>query len=316
MNPGGQQMTRRQCLTLLAGAGVAALSPKPCRAEKGGNLLCLGISINTLAGVNVDDARAAYLALINEYDSGHGGEVSAEVVPGAFISSADLTQDVRQGTVQCFCVTALEYAKLADLVDPEVLVLQDYLADGIEYVVLVQNNSPFKKIGDLRGAQMLLHRDRDTVLVPSWLEVMLAADSLPGLERFFGSMLSRDKLNQVVLPVFFHHADAACVTRRNWDTALELNPQLGRNLHILAVSPRLIPIAIAFRRKCNSTGRKLLVDSMVNLTNTAAGRQMAALYQTNRFVQRPTSVMQTTLELIRQSERLSAQQTGLRKGHS
>jgi ABC-type phosphate/phosphonate transport system substrate-binding protein len=316
MNHFSEQVTRRQCLALLAGASAAALAPKPCRAENNRNLLRLAISTDTLEGVNTDDARASYLALINQYNSVQGGKVSCEVVPGVFISSSEILRDVRQGTVECFGVTAVEYAKLIDLVDPEALVLQDYLADGIEYVLVVHRNSSFKKVADLRGAQVLTHRHRDLVLAPYWLETMLAGINLPRSDRFFGSISSRDSISQVVLPVFFRRADAAILSSRSWATAVELNPQLGRDLQIATVSPRVVPIAIGFRRNCNPIGRKLLLDSMLNVTNTIQGRQMAALYQANGFVRRPVSIMTGTLAIVWESERLLAQPPGIRKGHS
>ena len=203
-----------------------------------------------------------------------------------------------------------------DLSDPDLLVLQDYLADGMEYVLLVHTSSPFKKIADLRGAQILSHLHRDMVLLPAWLDTMLAAGNLPAADRFFGGNTPQDKVNQVVLPVFFRRADGALLARRSWDTAVELNPQLGRDLRPLAVSPKVIPIAIAFRRNCNPIGRKNLVDSMVSLSTMIAGQQIAALYQSRQFVLRPASVMKGTLELVHQFERVSAQQARSRRGPS
>jgi hypothetical protein len=290
--------------------------PKLCRAENDRNILRLAISTDTLPGVNIDDARAAYLALINQYNQGQGGKVSAEVVPGVFITSAEIMRYVRQGIVESFGVTTVEYKKLIDFIDPETLVLQDYLADGIEYVLLAHRNSSYKQLADLQGAQILAHHHRDMVLMPAWLQTMLAANNLPQPERFFGEIQPRESIIQVVTPVFFRHAGAACLVRRSWEMAVELNPQLGRDLFILKASPRIIPIAIGFRHGCSVIGRKLLLDSMLNLANTTAGQQMAALYQCNKFVQRPASVMKGTLEMIGQSERLSAPHSDSRRGHS
>jgi len=307
-----QRMTRRQCLVLLAGAGTAALAPEFCRAENEIKLLRVGVSTETLAGANINDARAAYQVWISEITLEFGHR-TAETVPGVFISSQDLIRGVRQGMIDCFGVTALEFTEVSELADPDVLVLQDYLADGIEYVLLVHSGSRFDKLADLRGAQVLTHFHRDMVLLPAWLSTMLAANNLPAPERFFGSIEARDALNQVVLPVFFRRADASCLARRSWETAVELNPQLGRDLRALEVSPKIIPIAIGFRRGCNANGRKMLLDSMLTISNSAAGRQISALYQARGFVARPTSVMKGTVEMVRQFERLSAQQAGSRK---
>jgi hypothetical protein len=306
-------MTRRQCLALLAGAGTAALAPELLRAGNESKLLRVAVSVETLAGANINDARAAYQVWISEITHEYE-HPTAEPVPGVFIPSQELIRGIRQGTIDCYGVTALEFTEVAELTDPDALVLQDYLADGMEYVLLVHSSSRFNKLGDLRGAQVLTHFHRDMVLLPAWLSTMLAANNLPAPERFFGNLDSRGTLNQVVLPVFFRRADGACLARRSWETAVELNPQLGRDLRALEVSPKIIPIAIGFRRGCNANSRKLLVNSMLTISNSAAGKQISALYQARGFVARPTSVMKSTVEMVRQFERLAAQQTGSRNG--
>jgi len=309
------QLTRRQCLALLAGAAGSTLVPGFCMAESDRNFLRVAISIETITGANINDARAAYRVWFDEVERQTGGAV-AEVVPDVFIPSEKLVQDVRQGTVQCYGITALEYAKLADLSDPDFLVLQDYLADGMEYVLLVHNSSSFKKIADLRGAQIVSHLHRDMVLLPAWLDTMLAAANLPTAGRFFGSNTLHDNVNQVVLPVFFRRVNGACLARQSWETAVELNPQLGRDLRPLAVSPRIVPLVIGFRRNCNAIGRKNLIDSMLSLSTVIVGQQIAALYQSRRLVMRPASVMKGTLELVQRFERVSAQRARSQRGSS
>jgi len=312
MDTSSNQITRRQLLTLLAGAAAATLAPELCRGENDRKLLRVAISTDTLAGANINDARASCKVWINEMSLA-SGHLTAEAVPEVFIPSEELIRDVRQGTVDCFGVTALEFAKLANVIDPAFVVLQDYLADGMEYVLLVHSSSPFKKVADLRGAQILSHLHRDMVLLPVWLGTMLAAANLPPTEHFFGSLSPRENVNQVVLPVFFRRADGALLARRSWEMAAELNPQLGRDLRPLAVSPKLIPIVIGFRRNCNPERRTLLIGSMVHISSVVAGRQIAALYQSSGFVVRPTSAMKGTLEMVDQFERASAKQTGTRK---
>ncbi len=228
------------------------------------------------------------------------------MVPEIFLPSEEMIRGVRQGTIECFGVTTLEFEKVADLVDPDSLLLQDYLADGMEYVLLVHNNSAFKKVADLKGAQLLTHFHRDMVLAAAWLGTLLAANNLPQPEHFFGSEKLTDNLNQAVLPVFFRRADAACLARRNWETAVELNPQLGRDLRALAISPRIVPISIAFRRGCSMEGRRVLIDSILKVASLTAGQQIINLYQSRGFIVRPTSVMNGTLEMVRQFERVSA----------
>ena len=315
MDVSNKKFNRRQCLTLLGAAAVSMQTPGFCWGESDRKILQMAVSTDTLAGTNINDAQAAYQTLISEY-SREAGTVTAKTGPGVFIPSEDLIRGVRQGTIDCVGLTALDYAKVLDCVDPDLLVVSDYLANGIEYVLLVHNSSPFKKVADLKGAQIVSHLHRDMVLLPAWLDTMLAAVNLPMADRFFGSNTLQDKVNKVVLPVFFRRADGACLARRSWDTAVELNPQIGRDLRPLAVSPRIVPIAICFRRNCNPEGRKMLLGSMLRLSSTTAGQQMAALYQTRGFIVRPVSIMKSSLEMVHQFEHISSQSPHSRKGES
>ena len=95
---------------------------------------------------------------------------------------------------------------------------------------------------------------------------------------------------------------------------MELNPQLGRDIRILAVSPKVIPIVFGFRRNTNAHLRQALIDAIEHISTIAGGQQIVALYQSSGFVVRPFSVMKSTLEMVRKYDRLMTQQAGLSKG--
>lgn len=272
--------------------------------------LRLAISVETLIGANINDARAAYRVWISEAFR-QAGNVPIEIAPEIFVPSVQILREIRQGAVDCFGINALEFAKVIDLTDPDDVLLLSYLASGIEYVLLVHRNSPFCRLEDLHGAQIATQLNHDMVLLPAWLDTMLAARSLPAAAHFFPRLTDCEKLSQALLPVFFRRLDGACVARRNWDTAVELNPQLGRDLWPLAVSPPVIPCGIGVRRGSNPAAVKIFIDSMLRLSGEPEGRQILALYQATGFVVRPLSVLNETLEMVRQHERVSG---GARKG--
>jgi ABC-type phosphate/phosphonate transport system substrate-binding protein len=296
-------LTRRQMLRLMAGGAAALLSPRLALADDG--LVTVAISQETLGGANINDARAAYKIWTQEVTR-HLGSVHAIISPQIFLPSDELLRDVRAGTVDCYGITALEYMKIADVTDPGFILLQDSLADGMEYIVVVHAQSPYRSLADLRGTQMIAHHHPDLVLAPAWLETTLSAGSLPPAQKFFANISSRDNINQVALPVFFRRVDAACLARRSWDTAVELNPQLGRSLRILAVSPKLVPIFVAFRRHCSDAGRAALIDAIRNITAFAAGQQIVALYQSHSFVVRTSAILKTTVDMLTDYQRFLA----------
>ncbi len=313
MGKSGKQFSRRRSLMMLAGSIASILASATSLHADDRRTLRLAISADTLAGANVNDARAAYLVWLREVARLYPVQ-TATVVPEVFLPSGELIRDIRQGSLDCYGVTAPELAKVVDLTEPNSLVLQDYLADGMEYVLLVHHNSSFKKLADLHGAHLLSHLHRDMVLLPAWLGTTLASGGLPQPEHFFASHTMNDKINQVVLPVFFRRVDAACLSRRDWDTALELNPQLGHDLFPLLVSPKVIPIGFGFRRNTSPDARQALISSILSVSTFTAGQQIVDLYQSRAFLIRPISTMNTTLEIVRQFEHLSGQSFGSRKG--
>jgi ABC-type phosphate/phosphonate transport system substrate-binding protein len=292
---------------------AAALAPTRGLGAGDQHPLRLAVSTEMLAGANVNDARTAYRIWIREI-SDFTGTQSAETVPEVFLSSEELIKAVRNDEIDCYGLVAPELAPILDVTAPDPIVLQDSLVEGIEYVLLVHNNSTFKKLSDLRGAQIVSHLHRDMVLLPAWLGTTLASNGLPMPERFFGSQRQSDKINQVVLPVFFHRLDAACVSRPNWQTAIELNPQLGRDLRPLIVSPAVIPTGFFFRKNTKAESRDALIKSIQATATLAAGRQIMDLYQSGGFAIKTMAAMKPTLEMVRQFERLSGLQAGLRKG--
>ena len=306
-------MTRRQYLATMASDAAAFLCPHICFSESQPIPLRVAISIATLEGANVEDARAAYRVWLAQLSREFGLRVAVPV-PEIFIPSEELMDDVRQNTIDCYGITALELAKIAAWTDPNSLVLQDDLADGLEYVLLVHNGRPYRMVRDLRGKHIVTHRAREMVLLPAWLSLLLAVNHLPPPEEFFASNTARDKVDEVVLPVFFGSVDAGCVARRDWEMAVELNPQLNRDLRVLAISPKIIPILFAFRIGTRAQERQVLIQSVLRINSITAGQQIVAMYQSHGFTTRPMSVMAGTLDFVRAYDRLLLQQSGAPHG--
>ena len=298
-------MTRRQFAHLLAGFGAYLTLPGMARLHGQDRRMRVAVSAETLAGANINDARAAYRVWGEELQRGLG-ITRTDLVPDVFIPSEQMIQMIRAATIDCFVLTAWEYAKVADVLDTDWVLVEDYVADGLEYLLVVHNASSFKTIEDLRGSRFTVHHHRDTVLLSAWVSLLLASSGQGPMENFFSSTISRDNMTQVVLPVFFHRADAAGLTRRAFDVAAEMNPQLGRDLRILAVSPKLIPIVFCFRRGCRTEDVQQFKDAVVKFKTLTAGQQVLQIYQSSGFTPKHGSSMKPTLDLVRQYERLEA----------
>jgi ABC-type phosphate/phosphonate transport system substrate-binding protein len=298
-------MTRRQFATLLAYLTAGTALSRLHAEQKDEPMTWVGVSADTLAGANLNDARAALRVWQQELQRTLGLK-RTDFIPDIFVPSAQMVQMIRQGKVDCVLLTAFEYAQVADLLDSDWVGVEDYVDEGLEYVLVVHRASGFNRVSDLRSKQLIVHRHRVTSLLMAWVNTLLNANGLPWADHFFSSQLSRDSVQKVILPVFFRQADAAALAKRDLELAGELNPQLSADLRTLAVSPQLVPLAFFFRRGCKTEDKQRFKDSLVKLKTVPAGQMVMELYQTRGFTLQAGSIMKGTVELMQRYERIFA----------
>ena len=79
----------------MAAMAASALAPRLSWAESQRSVLRVAISVETLAGANVNDARAAYRVWLQEVTYQSGAR-TADTVPEIFIPSDDIIRYIRQ----------------------------------------------------------------------------------------------------------------------------------------------------------------------------------------------------------------------------
>lgn len=286
----------------MAGAGLSLALPPFALADQGkARSFRIGVSLDTLAGANVNDARAAY-KVWGQHVSKYLLPLKAEILPDMFVESAEMQRLIRGGLVDGFAITSWEYAKVLDHLDRSTVLLDHESAEGVEYLLVTHKASGIEKLEDLRYKPLVVHHNSLGILQNAWLSLQLAERGMPGPEQFFGGISQTDALNKVVLPVFFRATPAALLTRTAFNTAMELNPQLGRDIKVLAMSQKVTPMAFSFRRDVLPEDRNIFLQTLVKLKNTPEGLQILQLYHTRGYEERPGSVMGPTLEMIRQYE--------------
>jgi ABC-type phosphate/phosphonate transport system substrate-binding protein len=137
-----------------------------------------------------------------------------------------------------------------------------------------------------------------------WLEELLGKQALAPPEMFFSRVTPVIKTSQTVLPVFFHQSDACVVTRQGFALMGELNPQVTKQLRVLATSPQLVPHLTCFRAGFDPSLKEKIVAAVTEANNTTAGRQLMTIFQYDRIEERPLSKLQSTRELLAACARL------------
>lgn len=289
--------SRRRALGLLAGLPLAP----ELFAAPGVPPLRLAISQSLVMDVNTNDAGAAMSIWVKRLADEM--KIDVDYNPKSFDSSAEIVSRVRRGTLDAAALNVLEYRQIADALDSTQIVAEAGAVGPEQYLVLVKQDSRFRKVADLRGARMVMLRSPRMCVAPAWLATLL--DEPAPAERFFGALTSDGKVARVVLPVFFGQMDACLVSRKGFDAMCELNPQVGRQVRNLATSPAMVVTLYGFRKNYHSLYRERFVKALSGLRATVAGRQLATLFQFEELTVRDAGCMASALAILGDADRLN-----------
>jgi hypothetical protein len=265
----------------------------------------LAFSVKMFTDVKVEDARAAMKVWMMTVARERNIPMDPE--PKIYESLEEMLRGSRATPVEGFGVTAEECWRLSKEIK------LDRLAVAInhgrmteEYVVLVHRDSGIEGVADLRGRSLMVLENPRMSLAMVWLDTLLLQKGMNPTAKFCHRAPPVSKLSQAVLPVFFRKSDACLVTRRGFQTMSELNPQVGKQLRILAVSPELVPSVFAFRSDYASPFREQMLVEMGRLPDSPAGQQILTLLQTERIEEQPISSLAGAFDLLAAHQRLGS----------
>jgi phosphonate transport system substrate-binding protein len=291
------------CL-LLGAAGQAPVRPAEAPTDANTNaVMRLGFSSGVLVDLNESDAKAAIKVWAQRILMEHGIPIPTETQ--VLNGSAAVAGAVRNKLVDGVTMTAEEYRLVgrASMSTNAIVGVCAGLATE-ECVLLVRSDSSIGRVDDLRGHSLAFWRNPRASLAPVWFETLLLKSGLGETRQFCGRVIQGTKLSQAVLPVFFRQTDACVVTRRGFQTMTELNPQVGRQLKILASSPAMVPVAFLFRADYSDPARNRIMENVAELHPTGAGQQIFTLFQCDCVEVRPVSALDSALELLAAHARL------------
>lgn len=306
-NPGWRSAIGTGLLALLFLSAIASFTRAGSSSEQSAphRLFRIAFSSSMFTEVKVEDARAAMKAWMLSVARERGIPVD----PDAKVSDSleELLRMLQNGMADGFAGTAVECWQLSKVMKFDrvaVAVSRDRLTE--EYVVLVHRDSGIEDVRELRGRRLVVLQSPRMSLAMVWLDTLLMQKGLEPTSGFCGGVTSVNKLSKVVLPVFFRQSDACVVTCRGFQTMSELNPQVGKTLRVLAVSPEMVPSGFIFRSESASSFRDQMLTEMGRLSDSPAGQQILTLIRADRVEEKPISCMAGAFELLATHERLSS----------
>jgi phosphonate transport system substrate-binding protein len=257
----------------------------------------IGIAPGTWWGLNRNDASAAIAAWTRTILAQRG--IDAVVQTRLFETPEALSQALKSGQIDAVSMLTDQFLKLQpDLQPAEIFISSKDHSCTENYELLVPQASGITNVAGLAGRKVVLQANSRTSLAAQWLDTLLARQTLGPAKKFFGALTKIESPSKAVLQVFFHQADACLVTSNVFALACELNPQLRKELRVLAVSPEVVPSLFFFRPGYVSKVRDQLEPSILELNKTPAGQEVLTVFQCDGMIKRPVSCLDGSRQLL------------------
>lgn len=293
---------------LIAVVSVGLLRPTPAFSQTSEPAktagFSLAISAQLFADVNESDARAALKVWLKHMsdDRGIAGDPTVLVMsdPAGFIAAYE------SGRIEGATLPTVElwHVRKAVPLVPTVILGRIGATIHQELLLIVHRDEPFTRLEELKGRQLLVSGGSRGSLPEIWIEYELLKLGHGTNAGFWSRVVPAGKLTKVAYPVFFKQADVCIISAEGYRTLCELNPQMERQLKVIAKSPPLVPAPFCFFGNTTSPYVKRVIANVPYLNTVPTGRQALALFQTTELVVSPISELDETFRLIDQHQAL------------
>jgi len=242
----------------------------------------VAFTADVFAGVNRTDALASIKAWIETIATERGFQ--KRVVSSVYDDPESLRDAVERGGVHLAVLQSQDFLQIEDTaaLDP---VFTPARGDGVydHILLLVNESSSLTDLAQLQGSRLVAHTTAGWRIGELWLNDELRRQHSPGLREFFGQVEEERSPNRVVLPVFFGNREACIISKKVFDTAAELNPQISRKLRPLLTSPGVTGSVICVWRGRWKYKEELL-EGLRDLHLSVQGKQILTVFRTDRLV--------------------------------
>lgn len=278
-------------------ASAPALPATGSTNTSGADLVRIGIAAGTWGGVNRNDATAAIAAWAKVIMQQRGMTVSVDT--RLFDTEKDMAEALRSGSLDAVSMLTQQFLSLDPTLQPSsVYVAVRNHSFTERYVLIVHRGSGINDVRGLRQTALALQSNARASLAVHWLEVLLEKAATEPATAFFKRVMRIENPSKAVLQVYFHQAEAGVVTTNVYALAGELNPQIHKELQVIAVSPEVVPSVFYFWPGRASQAREQLEPTVLTLHEHPAGVQVLNIFQCDQMIRRPLSAFDGTREML------------------
>ncbi len=265
--------------------------------------LRVGLSSRTFVNVPSEDIKVAIRMLSQKVARKMLGSAESRI----YDSTQEIERDLKAKTVDLLALMPEEFLYLKKRVPLEPLALTAFdSGSSVEILLVTRKDSSISRIEDLRNRTIVMPAKirQNGTLYYIWIETLLFREGAREMGQFFSSVIEARSASQILPPVFFRKADAGVVISDTFDVARELNPQIGRELKVIARIKGLVGGIIAVRHDMPDERKEKVKQALLTLHEDPEGKQMFVIFQLNRLVPYRPEYMKATEALLAEHREL------------
>ena len=232
--------------------------------------------------VDYNDAKAA----INVYVSQLQGVIGIELKPLVYEDTDDLLKNYSGEKLANVTLNSIDFLKYKSKLSLNpILVSSGKYSPLEEYFILVRKDERYNNIADLTDKNIGVPAKGNNPIPLMWLDVLINKVKKISLEKYFRQITIGKTESQLILSVFFKQLDVCLVSKSSFETMVELNPQVEKQLKILKTSPGYLLAVSSCPQKFSETKySNSLLNRLLSLDTYPAGQQLFTLTRTEKLI--------------------------------
>jgi len=307
----------RRCLHIragwlaLVGFVFCCIQPPNIMGESGTGQLRIGFSTKAFVNVPKNDMKIAVGVLSRKVARKTFEFVESRI----YDSPADIKNDLKSKRLDVIALTPEEFIHLRSGVALEpALITVAGNSHEVELLVLVSKGSGLNSVADLKSRTIALPalNAQYGSIYRTWIETLAMKEGAASSNVYFSFLKETDSASKAILPVFFRTIDACVISRQSFEITSELNPQLSRDLKVIAQISRLAGGIIVFRKDLSEEYKQKTREALLTLHKDQEGRQLLMLFRLNSLATFRPEYLDTTESLYAEYNERRAMVAGKR----
>jgi len=259
----------------------------------------IAFSEKIFVNINQNDA-AALTKVLTENLLEHSPITFRTGTPNIYSSVEEMEEAIKNEKNDLYVLLPAEFLQLEKLglLEPIAVAARNNSVYDVFHLI-VSKESNIKELKDLKGKKILIGYSVSDDNPHIWLNNLLSSNRLGKMEKYFKAIEISDKSLPVILKVYFGQADACIISEDNLNLATEMNPHLAKKIITIETSEPILRSILADRKSKSEENKKLLLDNLLNLDQSAEGKQILTLFKIDKLVPFKKDYLETSYKIIK-----------------